>query len=81
VYTPNDPIIESSQNVIFAPYNMKYTFLKEHSDSAVIMGDFADDDGKIVTKTNHWNQIYDFTKRDDGQLNYQFEDASSFKVV
>ena len=70
VYTPNDPIVESSSNITFAPFNMRYPFLKEHSDAANITGDFVDDDGKTVTKTNHWNQIFDFTKRDDGKLNY-----------
>ena len=78
VYTPNDPIVESSSNLTFAPYNLKYPFLKEHSDSAVITGDFVDDDGKTVTKTNHWNQIFDFTKRSDGALNFKFLDISEF---
>jgi protein XRP2 len=55
VYTPNDPIVESSSNLTFAPYNLRYPFLKEHSDSAVITGTFVDDDGITVTKTNHWN--------------------------
>jgi ferritin len=59
---------------------LKYPFLKEHSDSANITGDFVDDDGNTVTKTNHWNRIFDFTKRDDGTLNFQFIDVSKFKV-
>ena len=54
--------------------------MKEHSDSAVITGDFVDDDGNTVTKTNHWNQIFDFTKRDDGKLNYQIIEVSEFKI-
>lgn len=28
VYSPNEPIIESSSNLVFAPYNLKYPWLK-----------------------------------------------------
>ena len=34
LYTPNDPIVESSTNLTFAPYNLKYPLLEEHSDAA-----------------------------------------------
>jgi protein XRP2 len=27
LYTPNDPIVESSNNLTFAPYNLKYNLL------------------------------------------------------
>lgn len=78
VYTPNDPIIESSSGLTIGPYNMKYPQLKEHSDAANLCGDFTDDDGKVQTKYNHWNQIHDFTKREDGQLNYKLVNHDNF---
>ena len=30
IFTCNDPIIESSEQLIFGPFNMKYPLLKEH---------------------------------------------------
>ena len=47
VYTPNDPIVESSSGLTFAPYNFKYPLLHEHSLAADLVGEFTDDDGKI----------------------------------
>jgi hypothetical protein len=78
VYTPNDPIIESSTNLTFAPYNLRYPFLKEHSESACITGQFIDDDNITVTKTNHWNSIFDFTKKE--VPNYNLLNAQEFKI-
>ena len=47
LYTPNDPIVESSSDLIFAPYNFKYPQLKEHVDKAELIGEFTDDDGVV----------------------------------
>ena len=33
-----------------------------------------------MTKTNKWNQIFDFTKREDENLNYKLIDKDNFKV-
>lgn len=63
MYTPNDPIVESSSNLTFAPYNLKYKYLKEHADLADLVGTFVDDDGITQTKVNKWNLIFDFTKQ------------------
>ena len=71
LYTPNDPIIESSSGLTIGPFNWKYPLLKQHSVLAEVIGDFKDDSGTMVTKTNKWNLIFDFTKRDDGALNYE----------
>jgi hypothetical protein len=71
LYTPNDPIVESSNNLTFAPYNFKYPHLKQHVDKAQLIGEFTDDDGVIQKKVNKWSQIYDFTKKEDETLNYQ----------
>ena len=45
LYTPNDPIIESASNLIFAPYNLSYPYLKNHAESASLIGEFVDDAG------------------------------------
>jgi protein XRP2 len=47
LYTPNDPIVESSHHLTFAPYNFKYPLLEEHSNKANILGEFTDDDGVV----------------------------------
>ena len=70
LYTPNDPIVESSSDLVIAPYNFKYPHLKQHVDKADLIGTFTDDDGKVQQKVNKWSQIYDFTKKDDGSLNF-----------
>ena len=65
----NDPIIESSSNLTFAPYNFKYPHLKIHSEEALLVGVYKDDEGEIKTKVNCWNRIFDFTEREDGKKN------------
>jgi len=54
LYTPNDPIIESSSNLTFGPFNMKYPYLEEHSGAefANVIGKFTDDDGDVLEKRN-----------------------------
>jgi hypothetical protein len=54
----------------FAPYNFKYPHLKEQVVKASLIGEFTDDDGVIQKKVNKWNQIFDFTKREDEKLNF-----------
>ena len=70
LYTPNDPIVESSSRLTIGPYNFRYPGLKEHALAAVVVGEFTDDDGIVQTKINKWSQVFDFTKREDGELNY-----------
>ena len=38
LYTPNDPIIESSNGLTIGPYNFKYSELENHANAANIMG-------------------------------------------
>ena len=45
LYTPNDPIIESSSGLKFGPFNFKYDHLYEHTLKADLLGEFVDDDG------------------------------------
>ena len=81
LYTPNDPIIESSSGVVFAPYNFKYPRLREHAEAADLIGEYKDDDGIMQKRVNKWNLVFDFTKRDDGKLNYSIQDQKDFDVV
>jgi len=81
LYTPNDPIIESSHGLTIGPFNWKYPLLRKHSELAEVIGDFKDDSGTMVTKTNKWNLIFDFTKKEDGTLNYELQSPEDFKVL
>jgi len=80
LYTPNDPIVESSTNLTFAPYNFKYPLLEDHSNSAVILGKFTDEEGVVQEKVNKWNLIFDFTKN-ESKDNFKLMKPSSFKVI
>ena len=51
LYTPNDPVIESSENLIIGPYNLAYPGLEDHA--AQVGFDIM---------VNKWNMIFDFTK-------------------
>lgn len=81
LFTPNDPIIESSADLTVAPYNFKYPQLQEHSLAANIVGQFTDDEGVVQDKVNKWNQVFDFTKQEDGTLNYKIIDPKEFKII
>ena len=47
-------------------------------DTAELIGNFTDDDGIIQQKVNKWSQIYDFTKKDDGSLNFELLSPKDF---
>lgn len=81
LYSPNDPIIESSNDLVLAPYNFKYEQLLAHAEAANIMGQFTDDDGEVQDKVNHWNQVHDFTPKEEGGLNYELIDPTEFATV
>ena len=44
-------------------------------------GKFTDDDGEVRTRFNHWDQLFDFTKREDGQLNYSLQAPEDFTIA
>jgi len=50
LYAQNDPIIESSNHLEFAPYNVAYPHLLEHMHEA-----------GLPTDHNRWDVIFDFT--------------------
>ena len=69
LYALNDPIIESSQNLTFAPYNVAYPGLDKQ---AAQVG--------FDTTVNKWDLIFDFNKEDNKQ-NFSFLDPSEFKII
>lgn len=81
VYVPNDPIIEASSDIDIGPYNFSYPLLEEHVLKADLIGDFTDDDGVLQTKYNHWKDVFDFSKREDGVPNYKLIEKSDFKIL
>ena len=69
LYALNDPIIESSGNLTFAPYNVAYPLLDKQAASV-----------GFDTTVNKWDLIFDFTKGETKD-NYQFLDPSQFKII
>ena len=69
LYVANDPIIESSNNLTFAPFNVGYPHLDEQVKAAGLNPD-----------VNKWDQIFDFTTKDQG-LNYQVMDPSQWAIM
>ena len=69
LYTPNEPVIESSDNLKFAPYNVGYPLLDKHAESI-----------GFDVNTNKWDLIFDFTKNDK-RLNFEFLDPSEFRMI
>ena len=81
LYAQNDPVIESSSNLKFAPYNVAYPFLDQH---AAQVGFDTSNQNPIVTHigVNKWEQIFDFTKDDSGRkMNFELLDPSEFKMI
>jgi len=76
IFTPNDPIIESSKGLNFSPYNLKYPLLHEHAEKATLLGDFSDEIGIIQPKINKWSQVHDFTPSEEA--NYEVLGADLF---
>eukprot|EP00455_Lapot_gusevi_P054326 TRINITY_DN868_c0_g2_i1.p1 TRINITY_DN868_c0_g2~~TRINITY_DN868_c0_g2_i1.p1 ORF type:complete len:419 (+),score=70.56 TRINITY_DN868_c0_g2_i1:162-1259(+) len=63
LYCGTQPVIESSDNLQFSPYNGSYPLADVHFDKASLNPD-----------VNLWNQIYDFTPGNDG-LHYTLSET------
>lgn len=85
LYVANDPIIESSSDLKFAPFNVAYPLLDQQVQSVGF------DVSKYLSKVNQvimviyvdvnkWDMIFDFTK-DEQKLNYSFVDPADFQIV
>jgi hypothetical protein len=81
LYTTNEPVVESSTNLTFGPYNFKYPHLKQHSELLQLVGVWKDDDGQIKTRENLWDQIYDVNQPKDGTKNTSLLEPMDFKVM
>ena len=68
LFASNDPIIESSNNLTFYPYNVTYPKLREHATAA-----------DLPIAENKWDLIFDFTKKKSGS-NFSIGDAKDWKI-
>lgn len=68
LYAMNDPIIESSNNLTFFPYNLTYPDLLAHAKSA-----------NLNIEENKWNLIFDFTKKQEGS-NFLIGEPKDWKM-
>ena len=68
LYAANDPVIESSNNLTFYPYDMTYPKLREHALAA-----------ELKVDENKWSLIFDFTKKSEGS-NFKIGDAKDWKI-
>ena len=61
LFTSTEPVIESSSGLRFQCFNLNWASLKTQMPLA-----------KLSPYNNKWSRIFDFTKNDDGTLNYEF---------
>jgi hypothetical protein len=59
LYSLTDPIIETSQQIQFAPFNGAYHGIKQHFEAA-----------HLEPTNNHWSQVYDFNDPDKSGKNW-----------
>ena len=57
LYTANDPVIEASNGLKFAPFNIGYPKLREHAVAA-----------ELDPNENKWELVFDFSLK--GEANY-----------
>lgn len=67
LYTSNDPIIEASSGIKFAPFNIGYPKLKEHAEAT------------NNTTENKWELVFDFSKKSEG-ANFSVMDPADFQT-
>ena len=73
LFSETDPIIESSNNLTFAPYNLAYPLLDQHAAASGLNSD-----------ENKWDLIYDFTDTNpdgDKQIHFNILDPSEFSII
>lgn len=69
LYAQSDPIIESSNNLVFAPYNISYPLLAQHAEAV-----------GFNTSINKWNLIFDFTQNQKGDSNFSVLAPEEWKL-
>lgn len=66
LFSETDPIIETSRDLTFAPFNGAYKELPAQFKSA-----------GLNPEDNHWRQIFDFNPLEDGTLNYRLDESNA----
>lgn len=69
LFAANDPIIESSSNLTFYPYNLTYPKLVDHAAAA-----------NLNIEENKWSLIFDFTKKSGGDSNFKIGENKDWKM-
>lgn len=67
MYAANDPVIEASSNLTFAPFNIGYPKLREHALTA-----------GLDPAVNKWELVFDFSHK--GEDNYRILPISEFST-
>ena len=67
LYAANDPVIEASSNLRFAPFNIGYPHLREHAAKA-----------QLDLAINKWELIFDFSNR--GESNFSVVPPSEWQT-
>lgn len=73
LFAESDPVIESSENLVFAPYNLRYPRLDEQVGAS-----------ELNFEENKWDLIFDFTDMDEsGQklIHFKQMDPSEFSMI
>ena len=69
LFAANEPVIESSSNLRFAPYNVAYPGQTDHALAAGLKID-----------ENKWDLIFDFTKNQSGDLNFSVMEPRDWQM-
>lgn len=67
LYAQNDPVIEASSGLRFAPFNIGYPCLREHAEKA-----------QLDVAVNKWELVFDFSNR--GESNFSVVPPEEWKV-
>ena len=67
LFSQNDPVIEASTNLKFAPFNIGYPKLSEHVAAA-----------ELNPNVNKWELVFDFSNK--GESNFQIVPPSDFAI-
>jgi protein XRP2 len=69
LFCGNEPVIESSANVTFAPYNLTYPNLDSQIEASL-----------LHKNINKWDLVFDFTKQESGELNFSIKDPKDWTL-
>lgn len=67
MYAANDPVIEASSQLRFAPFNLGYPHLREQAEKA-----------QLDPAINKWELVFDFSNK--GESNFSVIDPSEWSI-